>query len=108
VAVNFSASDTPDYLWAVDFHSPSLPNANLQLDIYLGATNTLVGYAGGPLCFNDGNSSNCGAYATSYQVNADPNLNGGSLSAAPEPSSFLLMAGPVVWFAGRRRFRFGR
>jgi len=113
-AVNFSSTDTPDYVWAgVNFRSldAGLSNATLQLDIYLGATNSLVGYSGGPLCVNEGDfSGNCGNYLSSYQLTADPDLISGSLSAAgaPEPSSFLLMAGPVIWFGGRRRFRFGR
>lgn len=87
----------------------------LSLSIDLSAqtnTSSLVGYAGGNLCSTSLTSactfeSELGPaqYVSSYGP-TDPNLTSGTLSAGtPEPSSFLLMAAPILCLGIRRMRR---
>ena len=88
-------------------------------------TGSLLGYAGGNLCTTADNCNNGSGtnYLSSYSISpvlqpcqpgtcptgqlpGDPNLTSGTLSTGtPEPSSFLLMAAPALWFGIRRRRR---
>lgn len=109
--------------WAgVQFESGD-SDYQLTLDIDLSQqsnTSSLQGYSGGNLCFAnlpDETTGNCtnaqgGYFVSSYSYNGppigqlgelpgDPNLVSGTL-ATPEPSSFLLMAVPGLWFGIRR------
>ncbi|HWF10488.1 MAG TPA: hypothetical protein VG297_18600 [Bryobacteraceae bacterium] len=109
-------------LWeSVDFGATSLPDANLQLDIYLPGQTSLVGYSGGALCtfsFDTGGPcGNQGAYFTNYALSREqlPEINGlespsgvlaiGELhiASAPEPASWFLLAGPALWVIRRQR-----
>jgi hypothetical protein len=87
-------------------------NSELVLNIYLGATNSFVGYTGGSLCSEgqfcgEGNDTAFSIIQTASQNPSDPPLIAGTLtSATPEPSSVLLaFGGSAAILALRRRKR---
>ena len=96
----------------------------LTLDIDLSqqsSQSSLQGYSGGNLCFAilpDETTGSCtnasgGYFISSYVYNGplqqetgDPDLTSGTLSTGtPEPSSFLLLSAPALWFGIRRMKR---
>lgn len=76
------------------------------------SSNSLVGYVGGNLCTSAGNCNNgSGAdYISQFIFPGQDgiDLTSGTLTnpnATPEPSAFLLIAAPALWFSLRRRHR---
>jgi hypothetical protein len=105
---SFSNGSSPNFYDNAVFFGNS--NSELVLDIFLGGTNSFVGYTGGALC-SDGQF--CGGAESSFALNVntqepgDPPLSSGTLSSAtPEPSSALLaIGGGAAVLALRRRKR---
>jgi hypothetical protein len=111
-----------DNIYYIDAAVSGNPAPSLELDLNLGLNTDLVGFTGGSLCFVPSDfptgfpeGNNCGFFYSSYelfsecqctaQLPGDPQLTGGSMApaAAPEPKSFLLLAGPAVWLLFRQR-----
>ena len=106
--------DGTDNIYYVDATDSNESGPVLQLEFDIGSNKNLAGFTGGALCYvasdfpNDyPGGDNCGYYYSSYQLSDDPELTGGSLSAAPsgtpEPKSWLLLAGPAAWLMFRQR-----
>jgi len=106
---SFEIGSTPNFFDNAVFDGNF--SSQLVLNIYLGATNSFVGYTGGSLCSEDqfcgeGNGTSF-AIIENLQAPSDPPLVAGTLtSATPEPSSVLLaFGGGAAILALRRRKR---
>jgi hypothetical protein len=112
--------DGTDNLFYIDAADSTNPNPSLDLEFDIGSGTTLAGFTGtSAMCYVPSDfptgyptGDNCGYYYSSYQLfsecectlSGDPELTGGSLApaAAPEPASWLLLAGPAALLIRRR------
>lgn len=113
----YEGAPEPNTTWGpIEFFSGDY-ELSLSLDLSAQTnTSNLRGYTGGNLCTTADDCSNAsgGYFVSNYVLNqqgqgqqpaGDPSLTSGSLSSAPEPSSFLLIAASLFWFGIRRQRR---
>jgi hypothetical protein len=120
----FIESDGTDNLAFLNASDSADIGPHLELEINIGSASSLIGFAGGPLCYVPAGypagypaGDNCDFDYSSYQLfteteqpvggaslPAPAQLLGGSVApaTAPEPASLLLLAGPVAMLIRRQ------